>query len=582
MSKMRLGWYAGVSTALAGAVIMSAFHQRANFYSAMVYLAQSNFCLLALVNFSLLLYSSFVYGLTRLCYGTLRAVEVEQLTERAWFAITETCLAMTIFREEIGAWFLVMFTALVTGKVWGWIGDGRVEFLEQQPPPNPRLFHLRLSISLAMSFLYDVWILRYAVHNVIQQARPNMMVMFLFEFAVLATCSWRTGARYILVLAEQNIVKVQTRKRLLERRQEVREQRESIIRQRQQAAAAGEETPANDEPLPSEDDVDEMDIEVPGWATKGEWVLWLDLLSEDMIKLGIYVAFFFMLLMFYGLPIHIMRDLFMTSRDFVKRLHALLRYRRAIQEMNRYPDATAEDLAQENTCIICREEMRPWDPVGNPSAIDRVRPKKLPCSHILHLGCLKSWLERQQVCPTCRSPVTADRARQQAPAGNDEAAVGQRRQDEQQRAPREGGPRIFNLGPIRLGFGGNNQQVRELARQFGVPQIAGHPPPAAAPAPTPTQSQPTIGDNIQSIGNLIQQSEQMVQREMQRLHMAQQELQIAQLLMVELQRLQQRACSRAPTTVSGPADFPRRSTAIGESAHGPPRGDRKHARHSRG
>lgn len=261
----------------------------------------------------------------------------------------------------------------------------------------------------------------------------------------------------------------------------------------------------------------------------------------------------------------------MTSRDFVKRLHALLRYRRAIQEMNRYPDANAQDLAQENTCIICREEMRPWDPEANPGAIDRVRPKKLPCSHILHLGCLKSWLERQQVCPTCRSPVTADRPRgaqngaagigiqigggprpqgQQAPAANDEAA-GLGRQNEQQQPPREGGPRIFNLGPIRLGFGGNNQQVRELAQQFGVPHIAGHPP-ALPPTPTPTQSLPTIGDNLQSIGNLIQQSEQMVQREMQRLHMAQQELQIAQLLMAELQRLQQRRQQPQDQSPGGP------------------------------
>lgn len=78
-AKMRLAWYAGVSsscrwraielrshssslqlrlsddqradprqvsTALAATVVVSAFHQRANFYSAMVYLAQSNFCLL--------------------------------------------------------------------------------------------------------------------------------------------------------------------------------------------------------------------------------------------------------------------------------------------------------------------------------------------------------------------------------------------------------------------------------------------------------------------------------------------------------------------------------------------------------
>lgn len=104
-----------------------------------------------------------------------------------------------------------------------------------------------------------------------------------------------------------------------------------------------------------------------------------------------------------------MRDLLMTARDFLKRLNSVLRYRRAIQEMSRYPDATQAELDQENTCIICREDMRVWDLNANPGALDRIRPKKLPCGHILHLGCLKSWLERQQVCPTCRSPVTADR-----------------------------------------------------------------------------------------------------------------------------------------------------------------------------
>ncbi|KHO00924.1 RING finger protein [Metarhizium album ARSEF 1941] len=584
---MRLGWYAGVSTVLAGAVVISAFQQRANFYSAMVYLAQSNFCLLVipslaptaathdphananqcltkvLVNFSLLLYSSFVYALTRLCYGTLRAVEVEQLTERAWFAITETCLAMTIFREEIGAWFLVMFTSLVTGKVWGWIGDGRVEFLEQQPPANPRLFHARLSISLAMSFIYDIWILKYTVDTVIQQARPNMMVMFLFEFAVLATSSWRTAVRYILSIAEQKIVKAQTRKRLLERRQEIRQQREALIRDREQAAATGQEPPQDQEPLPREDDIDEIDIEVPGWATKGEWVLWLDLIT-DMIKLGIYIAFFFMLLRFYGLPIHIMRDLFITSRDFIKRLNALLRYRRAVQEMNRYADATPEELSQENTCIICREEMRPWDPVNQPGAVDRVRPKKLPCGHVLHLGCLKSWLERQQVCPTCRSPVTMNRGRGghnraaglrieigaapqvlagQAPAdGGNNAPPGQQGLNDNQ-APRrrEGGPRVFNFGPFRLGFGANGQGARELAQQFGIPQAQGNRVDHGLPTQTATQTQQQpSGDSMQQIGNLLGQTEQIIQRELQNLQMAQQELQVAQLLMAELQRLRQR------------------------------------------
>lgn len=268
----------------------------------MVYLSQSNFCLLVskteippirhhwpntiqcqvLINFTLLIYGTFVFGLSQLCWGTLRTAEVEQLTERAWFAITETCLAMTIFRDELGAWFLVMFTALVTGKVWGWIGDGRVEYLEQQPPANPRLFHTRLTISLLMSFVYDVWILRYCINTVIQEARADMMVMFLFEFAVLATTSGRSGVRYILSIIEQKMIQTQTQARLLERKQEVREQRDAMIRQRQEAATSGQPT-ENEEPLPNPDDIDEMDIEVPGWATKGEWVLWLDLLTGKLL-----------------------------------------------------------------------------------------------------------------------------------------------------------------------------------------------------------------------------------------------------------------------------------------------------------
>jgi E3 ubiquitin-protein ligase synoviolin len=226
-----------------------------------------------------------MYGLQRLCYGPLRPIEIEQLYEKAWFAVTETCLAMTIFREEVGAWFLVMFVALLTGKVWGWIGDGRVEILEQQPPANPRLFHIRLSISLAISVLYDAWLMGYTVETVIRQARPNMMVMFLFEFAVLTTSSLSTACRYGISLVEQRIVKKQTEERLAERRREVRAEREEILRQREAAAnTEGEENnEAANRPLPSEDDIDEMDIEVQGWEAKGQWVLTLDLIT-GMLK----------------------------------------------------------------------------------------------------------------------------------------------------------------------------------------------------------------------------------------------------------------------------------------------------------
>jgi E3 ubiquitin-protein ligase synoviolin len=220
-----------------------------------------------------------MFALQRLCFGPLRPTEIEHLYDKGWFAVTETCLAMTIFRDEVGAFFLVMFTALFTGKVWGWIGDGRVEVLEQQPPANPLLFHTRLSISLFLSIAYDIWLLTYAVNTVVEDARPTMMVMFLFEFAVLTVCSLHTAARYVISLVEQHVVKTQTRQRLEERRRHIREQRAEILRRRDTEGATDD-----NEELPDENDVDEMDIEVPGWEAKGQWVLSLDLLAGKSAK----------------------------------------------------------------------------------------------------------------------------------------------------------------------------------------------------------------------------------------------------------------------------------------------------------
>ncbi|KAI1876583.1 hypothetical protein JX265_004109 [Neoarthrinium moseri] len=549
---MRLFWYAGSSAALAAGVVTYAFNQRANFYSAMVYLSQNNLSLMILINLILLVYGTFVYGLQRLCYGQLRPVEIEQLYEKAWFAVTETCLAMTIFREEVGAWFLVMFTALVTGKVWEWIGEGRVEILEQQPPANPRLFHTRLSISLLLSILYDTYLFTYTVNTVIQQARPNMMVMFLFEFAILATCSFRTGLRYVLSLVEMHIVNKQTQQRLEERRTQVRDQRADILRRRESGDSAEAEA-ANQEELPDEE-VDEMDIEVPGWESKGQWVLGLDLFA-DFVKLGVYVGFFAVLMMFYGLPIHIMRDLFLTTRSFLKRLSALVRYRKALQDMNRYPDATEEELAREDTCIICREAMRPWNPAA-PDAVERSRPKKLPCGHILHFGCLKGWLERQQVCPTCRRSVVIDGANPngegaarpnagaQAPApgqpggGNAGANGGQ---EQQGRPGGGGGMRMFQFGPLRLGFAqGNPQNVQEMLQQRfnvgldGAPAMA---PPAGGVPPQPQQHAPMNTGGLSDISAQLQNIQQRLLQEIQALQTTQVELQATNAMMAELQRL---------------------------------------------
>ncbi len=120
---VRLGFYAGASTAAAAACLLKAFHQRPNFYSATVYLSQSNACLLILTNLLIVLACSTFYALQRILYGPLRPIEIEQLSEKAWYAVLDTLLAMPSFREDVGGWLLCMFVLLLAGKVWGWIGE---------------------------------------------------------------------------------------------------------------------------------------------------------------------------------------------------------------------------------------------------------------------------------------------------------------------------------------------------------------------------------------------------------------------------------------------------------------------------
>lgn len=62
--------------------------------------------------------------------------------------------------------------------------------------------------------------------------------------------------------------------------------------------------------------------------------------------------------------------------------------------------ATEAQLNRDNTCVICREEMLIED-----AGHKRKAAKLLGCGHVMHAGCLGSWLTRSQNCPTCRQPV---------------------------------------------------------------------------------------------------------------------------------------------------------------------------------
>ncbi|OCL08424.1 hypothetical protein AOQ84DRAFT_431725 [Glonium stellatum] len=574
---MRYTIYVGVSALLANIVLLRAYYERPNFYSAAVYISQSNGSLMLLVNLALICTISFGYGLQRLLYGPLRPIETEQLYDKAWFAVSETLLAMTIFRDDIGVWFFVMFLCLLGGKVWQWIGEGRVEILEQQPPANPRLFHARLSASLLLSVVFDILMMRHCIDTILQEARPGMMVMFGFEYALLAIASVSILLRYVLTLCEMWVISRQTRARA-EAQRIAREQTQRSADSNTEAQAR-DSTASSAQQEGAGEEEDDDDIDVPGWEEKGRWVFYLDL-TTDFIKSIVYCGFFTILIAFHGIPIHIMRDLFFTLRSFFKRINDFIQYRNATRDMNaRYPDATAEELERESTCIVCREEMRPWTPGaegaqanGTARRVDeRQRPKKLPCNHILHFSCLRSWLERQQVCPTCRRPVLSEANNPRAPAANQGNPVqqnffgfgghqgNQRQGQNAQQGAQPNRPanrmRVFNFGPIRIGVvhGAVNALNNpanapvNLAQGLAQNQPRNQQQLAQLFNQGPVMNGPLTGNPADIQSDILRLQENIIYS-IRQLHVQHDQLEYIHALLGELHRIQQAS--------GGPADLP--------------------------
>lgn len=80
----------------------------------------------------------------------------------------------------------------------------------------------------------------------------------------------------------------------------------------------------------------------------------------------------------------------------LNRIKSYIKLRMALGALHgALPDATMEELqAYDDECAICREPM--------------AKAKKLPCNHLYHLACLRSWLDQglneNHSCPTCRKP----------------------------------------------------------------------------------------------------------------------------------------------------------------------------------
>jgi len=341
------------SLALTLTVLGNAWHQRQQFYPSVVYITKSNpsMAVIYLQSFVVVLLLGKV--MRKIFFGQLRAAEFEHLMERSWYAVTETCLAFTVFKDDFSPKFVALFVLLLFLKSFHWLAEDRVDFMERSPVITV-LFHLRvLSLAVFLASL-DVLFIQHAITSTITKG-ASVQLVFGFEYAVLLTIILNTLIKYVLHSVDLH-----------------------------------SETP---------------------WENKAVFMLYTELFI-GFIKVLLYVLFFTIMVRIFTLPLFAVRPMYLTMRAFKKAFNDVVLSRRAIHNMNTlYPDATAEELANsDNVCIICREEM------VAPSA------KKLPCGHIFHKSCLRSWFQRQQTCPTCRLDVLRANPAAAAPAAAAPAA----------------------------------------------------------------------------------------------------------------------------------------------------------------
>nr|XP_046908940.1 E3 ubiquitin-protein ligase synoviolin B-like [Dermatophagoides farinae] len=345
-----------ISGVLSSLVITNAYYQKQQFYPSVVYITKSNASMGIIYLQGLILVMLIGKLLGKIFFGQLRTAEIEHLIERSWYAVTETCLAFTVFRDDLSPKFVALFTLLLFLKCFHWLAEDRVDYMERSPNISV-FFHIRVVSLLSILGILNTIFVYMAYHSTLSKG-ASVQLVFGFEYAILFAIILNISMKYILHFFDLY----------------------------------------NENP----------------WEDKAIYLLYTELIM-GFLKITLYVIFIFIMMKIHTFPLFSIRPLYLAIRNFKKAFNDVIMSRRAIRNMNAfYPNATAQDIENsDNVCIICRENM-----LGNGSC------KKLPCNHIFHISCLRSWFQRQQTCPTCRMDVLrVNQEQQQAAAAAGDIGV---------------------------------------------------------------------------------------------------------------------------------------------------------------
>jgi len=137
------------------------------------------------------------------------------------------------------------------------------------------------------------------------------------------------------------------------------------------------------------------------WELRGMYIFYTEFVTDSLILVAT-IGHYTYVIYLHGLTCRLAHIvLFLHMRLAFMRLRQKIatwsNYRKMNADLNtRYQSVNEEELVHYNdSCAICLTHLS-------------TSAKKLPCNHIFHTACLRSWLERNHSCPTCRKPLRSE------------------------------------------------------------------------------------------------------------------------------------------------------------------------------
>lgn len=131
------------------------------------------------------------------------------------------------------------------------------------------------------------------------------------------------------------------------------------------------------------------------WENRATIIYYSDLIFATLLFTIDFLHNLHLCLLGLAVPIKLwclmnIRRIFLDTR---RRYRRHINYRTIVQLMEtNFPMASQEEMDKNcDDCAICWDEMK--------------AARKLPCGHLFHHSCLRSWLEQDTSCPTCRTSL---------------------------------------------------------------------------------------------------------------------------------------------------------------------------------